>query len=339
MNIWLPHLKEDSSIGKMGKKELTQLSLNIQALRNYAGCDERIDYILDLYEEYQVELENTTDIPLGQGPSPLKQVISMDLSGTVMEDYHIPELIDPDETRNLFFFSDSHASTFHTLQDSKSGFTRAIVCFDAHDDLSEMEALWKGNVFTHLLDADVIDYLVLVGVADFRIRNTLSRISSEVSERVFFSTNPIAIVSWLKSKQVDEIYLSFDLDVLRTRSERLTSMEYCPFGVLLNVSTVNVGQLDPEKAMDFAESSIRPIGMHGIRNLYRLGEDGPTRKEALQLITAIKQGTKLAGIKTGFSTKQGTLLGEVVELNGPDLGDRTSTFSLSISKVWKEVVS
>jgi hypothetical protein len=339
MNIWLPHLKDDPRISRMRKEELHQLTTNILVLKNYGGSDERIDYILDLYEEYRAELEGSTDIPLGQGPSPLKKVIDLDLSDTSVEDYHTSEIIDHDESRQIFFFSDSHASTFYTLQDSKNGSTRAIVCFDAHDDLSEMETLWKGNVFTHLLNAGVIDYLVLVGVANFRISNTLSRLSTEMSRRVLFSTNPTAITSWLKSKQVDEIYLSFDLDVLRTRDERLTAMEYCPFGVLLNAAATNPGQLDLERAKQFAESSIRPVGELGVRNLYHLGEEGPTTQEALDLVREIKYRTTASGIRTGFRTSQGILLGEIVELNGPDLGYRTSTFSLSVCLEWKEGAS
>lgn len=340
MNIWLPHLREDPRIGKIGKKELDQLTMNILKLQCYKGSDERIDYILELYEEYQVELRSTADIPLGQGSSLLKQAIDLDLSATTVKDYHVPEMVNSRDAREIFLFSDSHTSTFRSLQDSENGFTRAIVCFDTHDDLSDMEKPWKGNVFTHLLNTGIVDYLVLVGVADFRIRKTLARISSELSRQVLFSTNPTVIIAWLKAKQVDEAYLSFDLDVIRTRTEQLTAMEYCPFGVLLNVSSSSLGQLGFVEAQNFAEGCIRPpVGTKGVRNLYHLGEEGPTTDDALKLIKEIKRLMTISGISKGFKANWGTLLGDVVELNGPDLGYRTSTFSLLVCQTWREGIS
>lgn len=145
------------------------------------------------------------------------------------------------------------------------------------------------------------------------------------------------------------IFYSFDVDGLSSRREKYTAMEYCSFHVLTALAEKDIMlETNREKLtsalhdciMQPIESLNNPqIIVH--KNLFEIGEDGvPLTKIAkiVQIIKsfAVKNNIKI-GLPIGLQLNQNSLLlGDIVELFGPDFEGRTAEAVVEVINILME---
>ena len=351
MLIYLPHILEEQYPYVRQKQKLfspENVSTNLELFRGCLGVsDPEPLYVLALAEEYDIYLDEVAqsfwinDDPwwLGAGSTDLSR------ESVPIGDYEslIGELVSSDH-QNTLLLSDTHTSTGPTLRRCKKMNPKrsySVLCIDAHADIySTAEPLWRGNVFSRLIEEEVISRLFVFGVPQYRIDNVLSSTPEHIRDRVAFADHRVngetrQKLEWLCGEE-DEIFVSIDPDGLNTRQDVYTAMEYCPFQILLDIGSVSLAN-NHSVVADAFEHAIRPPGQpmstgeQTHKNLYLVGEEGLSISDVQSVLDETTSILSSSGRTLGVSVGDKRLVGDIVELFGIDLCGRTTAAVRAIS--------
>jgi hypothetical protein len=244
----------------------------------------------------------------------------------------------------VVLLSDTHTTSSPILRACKKASPHrryGVLCVDAHADVySASESLWKGNVFSTLIEDGVVSRVLLVGIPQYRIDSIMSQEPGTITAKLDFA-------NWRAKGEVsrklnelvdatDEIYVSVDIDGLNTRDVTYTAMEYCPFQVILNLGVACLENLDNSQLRQSLNELIRPPGhvqLDGTqtrKNLYLIGEDGIPLSELLRVIEECRSYLRSVNRELGVTYHDCQVLGDIVELFGIDLLGQTAKAARSI---------
>jgi len=357
----LPHLSNESLIYSPTKQKgfsCLQLLNNIEWLKTVLGAnDPLVRYVDTLTKEWEEDISEV------QEASWIKKTIEkrMGVRSSYNEeaDYAecrkvaikcMKEKTAKDE-KPLLFLSDTHTTTEIVLNSYKELNPMpdiGVICFDAHADLYDpTKELWKGNVFSILLEKNIISCVLFVGVPIFRQMNIISEISEKIEKRISF-------LDWKKTDQEIElalskfiglsptnIFYSFDIDGLDSRKEKYTAMEYCSFHILTKLAEKD---FTTETDKDKLTKMLRDCVMQPVKdlsnpenvackNLLKIGDEGVSLDEVYDIIHKIEAFAHINNIQIGLPLPQDSLLvGDIVELFGPDLKEKTAYAVSEIAK-------
>ena len=86
--------------------------------------------------------------------------------------------------------SPSHMNTYHIIKKINPNKEDVmVVCFDMHCDTYDFDSLWKGNMFSKLLDEGYISYFMVMGVPGYKQKNTFMDVPNEIRDRVLINKN------------------------------------------------------------------------------------------------------------------------------------------------------
>lgn len=242
--------------------------------------------------------------------------------------------------------SDTHTSSSPVLRACKKASPQrryGVLCVDAHADVySTNEPLWKGNVFSTLIEDGAISRMLLVGVPQYRIDNITSQEPDAITAKIDFANWETKGEVSRKLEQLadvtDEIYVSVDIDGLNTRDAIYTAMEYCSFQVVLNLGTTRLDEHNEDGLRRALNEIVRPLGhiqLDGTqtrKNLYLIGEDGIPLPELLRVIEESKSYLRSINRELGVTCQGGRVIGDIVELFGIDLLGQTAQAICAIVK-------
>ncbi len=139
----------------------------------------------------------------------------------------------------------------------------------------------------------------------------------------------------MKAAGITNVMISFDLDVLKDSILRLTAMEYSAFHALMYLSTLELPDYRNNPEMIY--SLLTNTGFAGeisgsiIDYPITLGGRGLSVTYAANIIKSIRKFCLETGIDFGLNFKEATVLGDIVELSGPDYHDLTKKAALDIA--------
>ncbi len=353
MIVWLPHLKNEKtcySIEKQKKFSGPQLLKNVEWLKASIGLDDSfVSYVNQLVQEWRENVKNIPESPW------INETLTekIDLEGNyaqekeygdcqriVMENL---EKLMLQKVGNLLLLSDSHATTEIVLKSYKelNPIPRiGVVCFDAHADLYDSGGIpWKGNIFSTLLEKEIVSSVLFIGVPMFRQRYLTDILSQRTKDKISFldwrgTKDEIesALLKW-NNPLPTNIFYSFDVDGLDSRKKKYTAMEYCSFHVLTALAEKD---LTLETDIDKLRSILRDCIMQPIeslndpkvivrKNLFEIGDEGVPLKKIAKIVQRIEMYANMNSIQIGLPLNQNNLLvGDIVELFGPDFEGRTA---------------
>lgn len=339
MLIFLPHILEETYPYVRRKQEQFSpetLLANLDTFRAKLRNTEELEYVTSLVNEYRFHLEEI------RSASWIDSLVKADISQGVAIKLNDCQLLIRQILRNkesTVLLSDAHTSTGPTLRECKRTNPRtrySVLCVDAHADIyTTHEPIWKGNVFSRLIEEGVISRLLVLGVPQFRIDNVLSETPKHIRECVGFADFQVRskvqqMIEWL-IEDSDEVFVSIDPDGLNTRKAVYTAMEYCPFQVLLDIGTIDLTKTDNTNTAKAFELALRPPGQpmsdgrKTHKNLYLIGEGGLTAEDTCWLVDEARQIMQSHNKQLGIRMGSGLVVGDIVELYGIDLYGRTTS--------------
>lgn len=345
MITWLPHLAHepfpyDPECHCMF--DCYRVESNISYLASTFGTnDGRVAYLLDISADYSEVMSSAKKAGLIQDQAELLSMVDMSYAGTVSNENEFNNLIKEviDIQKPTVFLSDTHSSTGLVLSvcekkvESNVSFRTGIVCVDSHADLYDhSQPLWKGNVFSSLIHAGTVQAIIIVGVPHFRQINIRSELSRDMNQQVVMLENlndrneVNQAIAWLCGQDINQVFYSIDLDGLATRKLQLTAMEYCPFHILLNLAKYELAGLKRNQIDEILDDIIRPPSHQqtGRRNLFRIGDNGLKTEELILFMETCFRFFSHKGINNGIKFDQHSIIGDIVELFGPDIGSKTA---------------
>lgn len=348
MNLrWLSGLPKETSapsIEDVARYSFTYLTRNQEQFQSaaYDGNEEAV-YLLDLIREYSSflqdlgvhgRIEHNARLrdrnPIGQ---PEEAVNPTTLQNNILRHLRTTVCSEP-----LTCLSPSHGTTGPLLRACRQinpGMKIGVLCLDAHADLYEVDTpLWKGNVFSHLLYEGTIIFLAVVGIPEFRRANILPTLPPSTTQCCALYTEDVTsnnmqeIAHQMVEAGVTHLFSSFDPDGFDTQHSIYTAMEYCPFTSLINAGTPGVNSLD---------DILRPLNLYQgqRRNLYRIGAVGIPFLTMAKLVQNLYEA--LHGHVLPYLDCNIPVLGDVVELSGPDVEGRTATAAMRLANTLENV--
>lgn len=352
MIAWLPHLAHelfpyDPECHLMFDRH--RVENNVAFLVSTFGMnDERVTYLLDITGEYSNVLTSVKEASLIQEQTELSNIVDMNYAGVISNeiDYNAIASRMLDSQEPTVFLSDTHSSTGLVLDICRkkrdvANTRTGVVCIDAHADLYDYsQPLWKGNVFSSLINAGIVQAMIIVGVPLFRQLSIQSELTSSMSRRVIMledignGDEVNRAINWLSSQNIDQVFYSIDLDGLATRKLQLTAMEYCSFHILLNLAKYELEGLNRDKIDRYLDDIIGPLShqQHGRRNLFHIGDNGINTEELISFLETCFSFFGHNGIDNGIKVNQHSVVGDIVELFGPDIGSKTAVVVSRIAK-------
>jgi len=315
------------------------------------------------FEAYRKRLENFQNAPdTGETiPARIKKLKSSDIKETSAE--AISEGIKRDFENapgNKVGLADSHMLTIYELTEAFKARTDkeasvGVLVFDNHIDLYDHGGShdWKGNVFQKLYESEVIDKATFIGgepnkkLID-RQNNELAaggetafdQISAE-DIRVDGKVDRPGLVQKIKDT-IDEykkagitnLVFSVDIDVLRVKELGYTAMEYTPMNYIGYLASLDI-------PMDKKFDDLTGVEQNDIEELVKEAQGHRYSPGAVEgdtfdphgmalgdigvALDTMSEKCKEEGIELGIKlTGGGKYLGDVVELAGADLGERTT---------------
>jgi arginase family enzyme len=161
--------------------------------------------------------------------------------------------------------------------------------------------------------------LRIIGEEDFERKSAHALMAKEIDE--------------FNKAGVDHIIVSVDADVFRSQKLRYTGAEYSPLHALLwfGQSSFEAVKQDPKALL----SRLRFNDLDAPSVLYEpelLGGRGLSLGDIGTVVDTIKVEAERKGIKFGIPIGQAVVLGDIVELSGPDFGGNTSKAALSLAE-------
>ncbi|MBI5357074.1 hypothetical protein HZB78_05720 [Candidatus Collierbacteria bacterium] len=253
--------------------------------------------------------------------------------------------------------SESHVTTFPLVQELKNSLSPnariGLIVFDTHIDVfGGGRVPHKINVLRQLLKGHDsatgktwIHRATVIGSPESLLRLSKGERSDPekfsprlriIGEKDFDRSSAHAVMAKevveFKKAGVDHIMISVDADVLRSRKLQYTGAEYNPLHALLwfGQSSLEAFRQDSLGLV----SRLRYDNLQLPSVLYEpelLGGRGLSLGDLGIVIDVIKVETKSKGIKFGIPIGQAVVLGDIVELSGPDIGGNTTKAVLSLA--------
>lgn len=300
--------------------EWSQEDINVDNLNNLLSKIEpynyiyKFRYIRKLYIHYKDVIEDYKELDKFNKE---KSVI------TLLSDYQkrINNIVNSCNMDSIIV-SSTHLSTYYTLKSLNSNNKKIfVICFDAHSDTcSAIKPAWKGNIFSKLLKENIIDGLIIV--SGNRLKKTKDK---RILVLKYSSRSINKVKEYLYNNEAEELYFSFDIDVLNTYDKCLTAMEYNSFNVLRHLSSQNLDHI--KNVFDLysvIKKSIKIPNDYGCKNLYKSGFSGITLDEIEEVISSIIVLSNKMNITIGVENNYGNkIFGDVVEYYGYDYKNRT----------------
>ena len=123
-------------------------------------------------------------------------------------------------------------------------------------------------------------------------------------------------------KGITNILLSLDIDVLQSLSLVLTAMEYNPLHGLLYLSTLDLNSFSGDENELFVEL-VYDTPTRSILSSMAFTSHGLSIPFIINTIRSIQHLARKYGVEYGIKYKDATVLGDIVELSGPDYLDQT----------------
>lgn len=245
-----------------------------------------------------------------------------------LQKYFKKNIIDIKDSTNKInkcnlIISSSHADTYYLLKEkNKSNVEKIlVVCFDMHSDTYDTrDKLWKGNVFSKLLKEEIIDSLIIYGVPNYKVKNTMREVSPDIKNKVNIKKN-FNIKKDINKIKPTMIFISIDIDCLDTRNSQYSALEYCPMTILSNISKIDFNNYSDDKIATLVRKSIFVKNKFGYSNLYKVGENKLTVKKLIRYIKKIKKYCYKNNISLGF--KDCDIYADITEVNGYDYDEKT----------------
>jgi len=273
---------------------------------------------------------------------------------------------------NKICLADSHVLTIYNLTEAFKARTDkdakvAVMVFDNHIDIYDhADDDWKGNVFQKLFETKVIDRATFIGGnsepglidrqneklagPDKKAFDQISaddiRTNGKIDRPGLVQSVKDTIEEY-KKEGITSLVFSVDVDVLRVKEMGYTAMEYTPMNFIGYVGSLD---LPMDKKFDDL-TRVEQAEIKAWMEIGRPSRSGPTRYSPGGDPAEIfdPQGMKLGDIgvaldtmaatckKTGIDlgiqlTGGGKYLGDVVELTGPDIGERTTRATSALLK-------
>lgn len=266
--------------------------------------------------------------------------------------------------------SETHATTtplLRTLKSEKKDARIGMFVFDTHLDTDPGpygDVPRKSNTLRLLVDGDrrgnppAVDRITVIGIPDrIEVDHRGSAWNVEqfgekvnvITEDDLLGDDPHTMsfskkasdlivqaeLKKMKDAGITNVMISFDLDVLKDSILGLTAMEYSAFHALMYLSTLELPDHKNDPAMIY--SLLTNTGFAGeisgsiIDYPISLGGRGLSVAYSVHIIKAIRKFCGEAGIDFGVSYGQSTVLGDIVELSGPDYRDLTKKAALAIA--------
>ena len=223
------------------------------------------------------------------------------------------EITNKDIDKCTCIVSPSHLNTYHVIKKLNPHKEDVmVICFDMHCDTYDFDDLWKGNMFSKLLDEGYISYFMVMGVPKYKQKNTSLDVPEKIKDRVLINKN-FKFKKVLKKRNPKRVFISIDIDVLNTRKAKYTSIDYCPYTVLEQVSKLDVINEEAVKNCVLIPNDL------GYDNLYKIGENKLTVEMLVKLIEEIKKYCHKNGIILGFKD----LYSDITEVVGNDYNFQT----------------
>ncbi|MFA7253485.1 MAG: arginase family protein [Patescibacteria group bacterium] len=345
MITWLPHLAHepfpyDPECHLMFDRHRAESNISY-LVSTFGMNDERVAYLLDIFADYSESMSFVRKAGLIQEQAELLSIVDMNYAGTVSNENEFNTLIKRtiDIQKPTVFLSDTHSSTGLVLSvyeknvRGNTKFRTGVVCVDSHADLYDhSQPLWKGNVFSSLIHAGTVQAMVIVGVPHFRQISIRSELTNSMNQRVVMLEDlndrdeVNQAIAWLGDQNINQVFYSIDLDGLTTRKLQLTAMEYCPFHILLNLAKYELTGLNKDQIDEHLDDIIRPPSHQqlGRRNLFHIGDNGLNTGELIKFLEICFGFFSHKGINNGIKVDRHSIVGDIVELFGPDVGSRTA---------------
>ena len=351
MLIFLPHIFEEQFPYVRQKQQTFSAETvlaNISLLRSRLGDTEEVLYLSALVLKYEQYLKQVGGSSWIADDVSLLGADIFNLSGDNVSINDFQSLIEglASPEGEITFLSDTHTSSGPVLRACKRATPKkayGVLCVDAHADIySTYENLWKGNVFSTLIEEGTVSRLLVIGVPQYRIDNVLRETSDDIKPKVEFALwndedDYCQKLKWLADGS-DEVYVSVDPDGLNSEDAILTAMEYCPFQIILSLGQETFAELDKDSLRSQLNQVLRPPGhiqkngQQNHKNLYLIGEGGIPVRELLKLIAIARSSLQSMGVEFGLRLEKHLILGDIVELFGIDLLGRTAQAVQHIAK-------
>lgn len=351
MIIWLPRLKNEKACISLERQKGfsgQQLRRNLEWLKKNIEFDDYLFYVEKLFGEWQDDFVKIADSQWIR--ETLTEKINVDTNYIQEEEYANCQRIVKENLEkgmknkigNMLFLSDSHATTeiiIKTFKELNPKPRIGVVCFDAHADLYDSgEIPWKGNVFSTLLEKEVISTVLFVGIPIYRQAYFTVKLPQKMKDKIFF-------LDWNGTKEeIDSvlskwkplpthIFYSFDVDGLDSRKMKYTAMEYCSFHVLSALAAKDFTmETDKGQLMSLLRDCVmQPIQSLNnpevtvYKNLYGIGDEGVPLSKVAEITQRIEDFAKNKHVQIGLPlNKNSRLVGDIVELFGPDFEGRTA---------------
>lgn len=306
------------------------LKNNIDKLKLYNKSDDVFDYVINLFDEYDLFLRDnykSAKLVFDNLKNTLGDYLKDCLSNIKMI-----------EGSNIVL-SPSHDNTYYLLKELNKEKDKKVlvVCFDMHSDTYDYnDRLWKGNVFSKLIKEQYIENLVILGIDNFRINKIKSDIQLDIRPKVKIITLD-DLEKILKESQPTNIFISIDIDCLNTREAKITALEYCPMTVLENISKLEIKNCDHDKIEQEILDSVFVKNNLGYANLYHVGENDFNIQNLFTSIDTIKELCKNNNFKLGLSYNNNNIIADITEIDGIDYGGLTTVLVVKLIEKLKEV--
>ena len=294
----------------MNKVNINNLDLNFEKIKRIDN--KYCQYVTKLYNEYY-NVIHTNNI----------ETINCELmkkySNNIID---IKDNLDKIKECDLII-SPSHADTYYLVKKMNTASNEKIlvICFDMHSDTYDYNVkLWKGNVFSKLINEKIISDFIVVGVPKKKIKNTISDIPTDLIKRITIKKN-FMLKRNIKKIKPDRVFISIDIDCLDTRRKQYSSLEYCPFTILSNISNLNFNENYADEIIRKVKNCIFVKNKLGYANLYKTGENKISVEIVIKSIKMIKKYCYNKKIALGF--KDSKMYFDITEVNGYDYDKKT----------------
>jgi len=347
---WLSCLpNETSALSKVdvGRYSFGRLRRNLETLRESpVGISDESRYLTNLARDYEHALQDPERFCRIENDPILRSVAPIAPPDAVTSVDYLQKVtarfLENANGGPLICISPSHGTTSPVLKACYSinpGMNIGVICVDAHADLYDSRIPpWKGNVFSRLLEEETISFLGIIGVPAFRRESIESTLSAHIAGRCLIYTEDVTdgemseIARRFCEAGVTHMYCSIDPDGLDTRSSFYTAMEYCAFTNLINAGIHDLNGLNSEGLTEAVDNILRPLNpfQGGRRNLFRIGQPGLSLETVSRRLNTFYSA--LRGHVLPFLDCNVPVVGDIVELGGPDYEGRTREAVITLAK-------
>lgn len=331
----------------------------------------RINHAAQIYDDYEKRLIGIQSAPETNGLIEARLKSKVNLSDREKTSgIDIQELLrnhfetTPSDAISL---AESHLATLYSIEAAQEAALEmkpntAVMVFDNHEDIYKGDEPWKGNIFRLLAERKSI-----AGAAFFRnfeepgaiyvdqqISKPENKLEPNLSNKEKVQAIVTEAVESFVQRDITNILISIDIDVLRAKTMGYTAMEYNPSNILGFLSSVDLSELDlPDDPKEMTEYYMMKLRDRLLFPDHRTSRTSPLNNgsdtfdpSGIRLselgiaLETIFDACQKRGINIGIDLKGGgRYIGDIVELSGFDYGERTTRAVSALSDKIKALVA